>query len=159
MFPGCYFSERIVIQDGCPGLWFAITFFYFFSMTTCTAVTTLARNSPLGVLKKCCYFSLWIEIQYVHPCVCFILRHFSLLQNYCMPNCKSGIGRRPCRFAAVISCYNWLTSYFHMIGSWRSYNIFYNIVVQAMNVFNLFEMNIDIKPLDWSHYWVLKLIL
>lgn len=85
--------------------------FYFFSMTTC-AVTTLVRNIPLGVLKKCCYFSLWIEIQDVHPCICFILWHFLLLQSYCMPNCKTGIGRSPCQFAAVISCYTWCSPLF-----------------------------------------------
>jgi len=47
----------------------ALTFhiFSFYFITTASPISRLARNVPLGVLKKCCYFSKCFDIQDGHP--------------------------------------------------------------------------------------------
>ena len=62
----CYFSERIVQNQRwspCPLIDRDILNL-FPSRTTAFEITRVARNVPLGVLKKCCYFSKWIDLRW-----------------------------------------------------------------------------------------------
>jgi hypothetical protein len=53
-----------------------------FSRTTACEVTRLTTNPPLVVLKKCCFFSKWCNIQHGHP-IFWLTETFGLFsQNY-----------------------------------------------------------------------------
>jgi len=49
----------------------------FFSGTTAYKVTRLARNVPLAVLKKCCYFSEGLKESKMASLASDWLRHFN----------------------------------------------------------------------------------
>ena len=61
----CNFSERFEIKDGHHVLWLTKIFLTFSPpRTTAFEITRVARNVPLGVLKKCFYFSKWIDLRW-----------------------------------------------------------------------------------------------
>ena len=60
------FSDRYEDQDGCPGLWFAETFFDF-SATVERNLMKLDRKQDLNILYQVCVFGAILKAKMAHP--------------------------------------------------------------------------------------------